>query len=140
MVLRTIGRLILIPIAFLIAAALSIFVLVTLGLEHITRVLHSREGVEVAESVFDLAWQGTLLATGVSLIPAVLVVIVGEVARIRSWLYYMMGGGVALAAVPFLARLDMAEAGMATSTIWQVFATAGFVGGLTYWLLAGRSA
>jgi hypothetical protein len=138
----TVGRLFIIPIALLIAAAASGFVLVTLGLERITGALHGREsGNEVVIAMFDLTQQGLLLATGLTLIPAFVVVIVGEIARIRSAIYYVAGGGLALAAMPMLAR--MSESGnvvVPETIVWQVFATAGFAGGFVYWLIAGRNA
>jgi hypothetical protein len=68
-------------------------------------------------------------------------VIVGEVARIRLWLYYVIGGGLALAAIPLLARINASGVGtLSEATVWQVFATAGFAGGLVYWIIAGRNA
>ena len=140
MVLKTIGRLIWIPIAFLIAAAATMLVLVRLGLETLTHAFYNLDGDETVSAAFDVAWQGTIIASGATLIPALLVVIVGEVARIRSWLYYMVGGGVALAVIPLLARIDPGSMTYALPALWHVFATAGFVGGLTYWLLAGRNA
>ncbi|MCH9764766.1 MAG: hypothetical protein K0U34_02055 [Alphaproteobacteria bacterium] len=140
---RTLGRLILLPIAFLIAVSVTGFILVTLGLEHITHALHgqSDDGAEVATTIVELFWRGSLLMSGLSILPALGVIIVGEVARIRSWLYYMIGGGLALASVPLLSRLGQADAIAAVPAIvWQVFATAGFAGGLVYWLIAGRKA
>jgi hypothetical protein len=138
----TVGRLIVIPIALLIAASVSGFVLFTLGLERITLALQgSRSGDDVIVAMFDLTQQGLLLATGLTLIPALLVVIVGEIARIRSAIYYVAAGGLALAAMPMLAR--MTESGnvvVPETTVWQVFATAGFAGGFVYWLIAGRNA
>ncbi len=138
----TVGRLIVIPIALLIAASVSGFVLFTLGLERITLALQgNRSGDDVIVAMFDLTQQGLLLATGLTLIPALLVVIVGEIARIRSAIYYVAAGGLALAAMPMLAR--MTESGnvvVPETTVWQVFATAGFAGGFVYWLIAGRNA
>ncbi len=138
----TVGRLIVIPIALLIAASVSGFVLFTLGLERITLALQgNRSGDDVIVAMFDLTQQGLLLATGLTLIPALLVVIVGEIARIRSAIYYVAAGGLALAAMPMLAR--MTESGnvvIPETTVWQVFATAGFAGGFVYWLIAGRNA
>ena len=68
-------------------------------------------------------------------------VIVGEIARIRSLVYYVAGGGVALAAIPLLARSASGAPSPRPSTlVWQVFATAGFAGGFVYWLIAGRNA
>jgi hypothetical protein len=76
-----------------------------------------------------------------TLVPALLVVIVGEAARIRSAVYYVVGGGAALAVVPLLLRIGQPGSAMElSSTVWQVLATAGFAGGFVYWLLAGRTA
>jgi hypothetical protein len=66
---------------------------------------------------------------------------VGEVGRIRSSLYYVIGGGVALATVPLMARLGQPLTVLDLSpVVWQVLATAGFAGGFVYWLIAGRNA
>jgi hypothetical protein len=141
MVLKTLGRLIWVPIAFVIAACVAMAVLVTLGLETITHAIHNLDETDTISAAFDFAWQGTLIASGVSIIPALLVVIAGEVARVRSWLYYMIGGGVAMAVIPLLANIgpDAAQQ-LALPAMWHVFATAGFAGGVAYWLLAGRNA
>lgn len=142
MILRTLGRLILVPVAFCFAAAVSLFVAITLGLEKITAAMSGREGgAETIDAYWEIAMQGGLLLAGVTIVPAVLLVIVGEVARIRSWLYYMIGGGLALGLLP-LATLAGAPdlSAMPPTALWQVLATAGFAGGLVYWLLAGRTA
>jgi hypothetical protein len=138
----TVGRFIVIPLALLIAALVSGFVLFTLGLERITGALQgNRSGDDVIVAMFDLPQQGLLLATGLTLIPALVVVIVGEIARIRSAIYYVAGGGLALAAMPMLARMtDSGNVVIPETTVWQVFATAGFAGGFVYWLIAGRNA
>lgn len=138
---KTLGRMLLVPLALLVSAAASGFVLLTLGLERITATLHGRGGDETAAAMFDLMHQGMLLTTGATIIPALLVVFIGEIASIRSAIYYIAGGGLALAAVPLLARYG--ETGsfvVPEQMVWQVFATAGFAGGFVYWLLAGRSA
>lgn len=139
---RTVGRLILIPIAFVLAACVAAAIVVSLGLEHFTQAMHSTEpGAETITRTFDIVQQLGALTSGLSIIPALAVIIIGEVGRIRSWMYYMIGGGVSLACVPFLTRLSQNEAMvMPTSTVWQVLATAGFAAGLVYWLLAGRNA
>lgn len=140
---RTLGRLILLPIAFLISVVVAGVILITLAQEHITHAMHgqSEDGFEFANMLIDLVWQGSFLLSGLSILPALGVIIIGEVARIRSWLYYMMGGGLALACIPLLARADKIDQISAVPAIvWQVFATAGFAGGLIYWLIAGRKA
>lgn len=128
--------------AFLAAGAIATLVAVTLGLERITHAIQGKgEGALGIEGLVDLLIEGRLLASGLTLLPALAVVIVGEVARIRSSVFYIVGGGAALAAIPLIARIG--EAGglvLPAAAVWQVLATAGFAGGFVYWLLAGRRA
>lgn len=139
---RALGRLIVVPLSFLVAAAASAFVLVTLGLERITQAASRGSGGDLGnvEVLLELVWQGGVLLSGLTILPALTVAIVGEVARIRSSVYYIAGGGFALAAIPLIARAGVGSDGLPPAVVWQVFATAGFVGGLVYWLLAGRRA
>lgn len=140
---RTTGRvLIVIPFAIILATLAAIFVLVTLGLERITAFLHINPVADQdPEHVFAIMDQGLLLFASLTIIPALLVVIVGEIARIRSIVYYVVGGGLALAAIPLLARYGQGGVVAASEAlVWQVFATAGFAGGFVYWLVAGRNA
>ena len=89
---------------------------------------------------FDLLRLAATFASVQTLLPALLLVIVGEVARIRSALYYVIGGGATLAVVPLMARLGEPLTVLDLSpVVWQVLATAGFAGGFVYWLLAGRN-
>jgi hypothetical protein len=142
MILRTLGRLILVPIAFLLGAGTAAAVAIVLGLQKITVAMAGKEGgAETVEAYWEIAIQGGALVAALTLLPALAVVIVGEVARIRSWLYYMVGGGLSLGVLPLLARLQIPDlSAMPPAALWQVLATAGFAGGLVYWLLAGRTA
>jgi len=137
-----IGRIIVVAFAFLLGTIGAGFVLFTLGLERITGELHrlrpDDEGVTASLSMLN---QGLALIAGVSIIPALLVIFVGEIARIRSVIYYVAAGGIALASVPLLAHVQQTGAfAMPEHTVWQVFANAGFAGGFIYWLVAGRNA
>lgn len=142
MILSTVGRLILVPIAFVLAAGAAVAVAFMLGLEKLTAAMAGKEdGAATIEAYLELFTTGTALLAGLTLLPAVAVVIIGEVARIRSWLYYMVGGGISLGVLPLLARFGTPETFAAPpAALWQVLATAGFAGGIIYWLLAGRSA
>ncbi|MGE5513615.1 MAG: hypothetical protein ACM31O_20500 [Bacteroidota bacterium] len=143
MILRAIGRLIMVPLGFLLGSAMALFVLVSLGTERITHAMQGRDlGSVEWGAVFDLSGQVAALASTATIVPALLLVIVGEVARIRSSVYYILGCGAALAAFPLLARTGSLQNGDFSSlgVIWQVFATAGFAGGFVYWLIAGRNA
>jgi hypothetical protein len=140
---KTTGRLlIVIPFALIMAALATLFVLVTLGLERITTFLHLNPVADQDPNrIFAIMDQGLLLAASVTIIPALLVVIVGEIGRIRSIIYYIVGGGLALIAIPLLAHYgQVGGLGSPEALIWQVLATAGFVGGFVYWLIAGRNA
>lgn len=141
MVWRMIGRLVLVPVAFVLATLAAAFVLLTLGLERLTVLMHRGGGQDdLIVAILDLATEGVLLASALTIVPALVVIIVGEVARIRSLTYYLVGGGAALVAVPLLARLAQASQVGPAAELWQVFATAGFAAGFVYWLIAGRTA
>jgi len=138
----TLWRIIVVPVAFLISALIAGLVLVTLGMERITHAFHGQEmdDPDSMVAIFDLVTEGAILASGLTILPALLIVLIGEVARIRSSLYYIIGGGLALVAVPMLAQFSSAGLVLPSPVVWQVFATAGFAGGFVYWLLAGRRA
>lgn len=139
--LRTIGRLLWVAIAFFIAMFAAMIVLMTLGLETLTHAMKNVDDADLMFDAYDFLWTGTAVVSAATLVPAVLVVVVGEIGRIRSWLYYMLGGGVALLVIPLFAQIDTAPMPqLSLPSLWQVFATAGFAGGLVYWLLAGRNA
>ncbi len=143
MVGRALLRLFLVPLGCLVSAACAIIVIATLGLEKVTHVMHGREAnVEAVEGWMEIISQGARLVSSATVLPAIAVVVIGEVGGIRSWLYYMIGGGAALAAVPLLARFGNGQdiGGLPPEAVWQVFATAGFLSGLIYWVIAGRGA
>jgi hypothetical protein len=142
-IFRTIGRLFIIAFGLLFAAAASCFVIVTLGLERITGALHvtTRGGNDAIETALELMNQGIVLTTGMTIIPALLVILIGELASIRSATYYIAAGGAALVAIPLLAQVGQTGTFvLPEQMVWLVFATAGFAGGFVYWLLAGRTA
>ncbi|HWB45620.1 MAG TPA: hypothetical protein VG900_09290 [Hyphomicrobiaceae bacterium] len=140
--MRILGRLILVPIAFVIAGGVALFVIFSLGQERVVQALTGRDPDEIpVQAAFDLFALAVQLFSVQTIVPALLLVIIGEVARIRGALYYVVGGGIALACVPLLARLGHpASISDLSVTVWQVLATAGFAGGFVFWLLAGRTA
>jgi hypothetical protein len=141
MVLSTIGRLIMVPLALLFAMLAASAVLLSLGLERVTVAMTGNDGEEAIGTVFGVLKYGWILSSGVTLLPACLIVLAGEISRIRSAIYYIVGGGISLAAIPLFARLGPQASNSGASILsWQLFATAGFVGGFVYWLIAGRRA
>jgi hypothetical protein len=139
--MRTMSRIILVPLGFLFGAAMAAFVLITLGQERLVQALGGRGFDEAGVgAAFDILKFVLTLFSVKTLVPSLLLVVIGEVARIRSYAYYLVGGGLALLAVPVLARLGQDSVLGMSPVVWQVFATAGFTGGLVYWLIAGRRA
>lgn len=138
-----VGRLIWLPFAMLAAALTTVATIVVLGQERIVQAMAGREPDQVVVSAaLDIFGLLVALTSVQTLLPPLLLVIVGEVARLRSALYYIVGGGISIAMIPLLARLaDPMQFMVGMSpVVWQVLATAGFAGGLVYWLLAGRNA
>jgi hypothetical protein len=87
-----------------------------------------------------VVFAGTV-APALNALPALLAVVVGEIFRIRSWMYYVLAGGASLAAVPLLvapASSDLPS--ILASQYITIFAAAGFAGGFVYWLLVGARA
>lgn len=139
---RALGRLIMVPLGFVLAAVVAVFILLSLGMERVTQNIHRRDvDVDTWFSMINLAQETVVLFSTFTVIPAILLVIVGEVARIRSSVYYIVGGGAVLAAWPLLNRFGaIGQDPTRLADLWTVFATAGFAGGFIYWLIAGRRA
>ncbi len=87
-------------------------------------------------------------ATGIviifALLPAALVVTISEVLRMRSFIYYGVGGAlVALASYygsDISVQLENTTDVPPVANAFQLAAAAGILGGLAYWLIAGRNA
>jgi hypothetical protein len=78
-------------------------------------------------------------------VPIIVIGLIGEAAKVASWLWYSVATGLVTAAVPFVLRLHTgASANRLASAVEIRFALAffltGIVSGLAYWLVAGRSA
>ena len=138
----TIGRIIWLPIAFILSGLVCAFVILTLGLERMTQYANGFEDPDLTiGSGLELMQSMIVLVQAFTLLPAIMVVLIGEVARLRSAYYYVVGGGLAAVSAPLLARMGMAgPMEIPAVAVWQVFATGGFIAGFVYWLLAGRKA
>lgn len=138
----TLARVILVPLGLFFGAIAAAFVFLTLGLETVTAELAAEEySADGLRSAYVVVTQGIVITSGLTLLPALAFIIVGEVARIRSLLYYMVAGGASLAVAPLIAAYAAAsEVAFPAGAFWQIAATAGFFGGFIYWLIAGRTA
>ena len=81
------------------------------------------------------------VAPVLTLLPGIAAVVVGEIARMRSLLYYVIAGGLSAALMPLIATAhENVESSAYSAAYFSIIATAGFVGGFIYWLFAGRNA
>ena len=147
-------RLIWVTIAALIACIAGLAFMLAFGLEWLARKAATEtppdadaaEGwLTVAGKVIDQASAFLPVATAFTLVPGLIVLIIAEVARIRSLTYYLAAGGIAFAGVPVLLRLAAGAGQPGAQTPWQtpcllLIATGGFLAGAVYWALAGRRA
>lgn len=96
------------------------------------------------EDVVTMLFYSVQLAPGLTLLPPLAAVLLGEVLRIRSLLYYVAMGGLAAVIVPLasgvtgLEELGLGPSAAANAQGLTVVATAGFAAGFFYWLVAGR--
>jgi hypothetical protein len=90
---------------------------------------------------FGIVLFASTVTPALTALPAIAAALIGEILRIRSWIYYLLAGGASLAAIPLLVTPSSADLpAVATSEYMAIFLTACFAGGFVYWLLAGRSA
>jgi hypothetical protein len=95
-------------------------------------------------SFFVVSFFATSFVGAVAFLPALLVIVIAEAARLRSFIYYGVGGALVGLASYFGSNIsvrlenttDVAPVGNAL----QLAAAAGIIGGLAYWLIAGRNA
>jgi hypothetical protein len=93
---------------------------------------------------FGAAFIATGYAVGMALLPSAIAIALAEAARIRSVLYYALGG--ALIGLATFYSVDVSDLLENTTDIapvghgMELAAAAGIVGGLVYWLIAGRRA
>jgi hypothetical protein len=84
------------------------------------------------------------LSTMLLVMPPALIAAIGEIAGFHSFVWYGFGCGALTAALPWLARGGEWFAGSdalgAEGRITALLFATGAVAGLTYWLVAGRSA
>ena len=146
MIVKTLLRILWVVVAFCLAALAAIIVLFVLGAFWVGDELRAaapnhpmvRHGGEAALGF--VLFAGTV-TPALTALPALLAVVIGEILRLRSWIYYVLAGGAALAAIPLLIAPTSADLpSIFASQYLTIFAAAGFAGGLIYWLLAGARA
>jgi len=93
---------------------------------------------------FAVSFFVTSFVGAVAILPAAIVIAISEVARMRSFIYYGVGGAlVALASYygsDISVQLENTTDVTPVASALQLAAAAGILGGLAYWLIAGRNA
>lgn len=146
MIGRAVGRALSVLFGFLLATLAGAVTLFALGLswaadeavryaeqpqDEMTHMIHEGFGM--------LAFFVTVSPV-LTLLPAIAVAVAGELARIRSAFYYITAGGLATAVMPLIASYREYEQATYSAEYFAILATAGFAGGLVYWLVTGRNA
>ncbi len=131
--------------AFCVAAPVALVVLFTLGAVWVGDELRTAAPDDPLLRHGSAAAFGAILFTGtvasaMTALPACIAVVVSEVLHLRSWIYYVLGGGAALVAIPLLAGASLDDPTIPASEYMTIFATSGFAGGFVYWLLASARA
>ena len=143
MIFKLILRWIWVAIAFLISASIALIVLFSLGIfwlgDEFRAAAGSNEFVWHGADVFAAYFFAAAVGPALTALPGFIAVVIGEIMRIRSGLYYTLAGGAAVVVIPLLARSGEAVAGVPSSYM-SIFAAAGFVGGFAYWAMAGARA
>jgi hypothetical protein len=95
-------------------------------------------------SFFIVSFFATSLVGASAILPALVVVVISEAARLRHFLYYGVAGAlVGLASYygsDISVRLENTTDVAPVGNSLQLAAAAGIIGGIVYWLIAGRNA
>ncbi len=145
MIVRTVLRMIWVVVALFVSALAALAVLFTLGAiwagEELRAAAPDHPLVRDGAPIFGMMLFAGTVGPALTALPALIAVAAGEVLRVRSWMYYVLAGGLSLAVIPILAAPETAELpAVLASHAMTIFATAGFAGGFLYWLLAGARA
>ncbi len=145
MILHIISRILAVGFGFLLAAIVSIIMLVLLGGKELGSSFASEIETDALPTLVTDAvgviYFAASLGPAFTILPALAAIIIGEVARIRSVIYYMLTGGAAVLAIPLLYVTGDGITYAAPNTRYMIIFTAsGFIGGFVYWLIAGRRA
>ena len=146
MILNTLFRGIWVVTAFCLASLAALAVLFALGAIWVGDELRAAAPQDPmlhhgAAPFFGMVLFAGTVAPALTSLPGLIAVVAGEVLRVRSWMYYVLAGGVSLAAIPLLVGARNADLqAVAESQYLTIFLAAGFAGGFIYWLLAGARA
>jgi hypothetical protein len=153
--MRLLGRIILIPLAILIAAITAGFFLVITGFvqpqlggaiaEAAIRTMQIladslMEDGEALDRFARLAKGLSTLTLAVMFLPVALVAAVAEVFSLRWWIVQALGAALLTALLPWAMLPNLMAGTPLASSLTGVLAATGALAGSIYWMIAGRSA
>jgi len=116
-----------VPLGFIAAVTAAAFVIVVGAFGY--------PGADFAGFVAAATLAMTLFVGAASFVPAAVVIVVGEIFRLRSPFYFILAGGlIGFAGHEFTAYIGSVEF---YESRRLVYSAAGFTGGFVYWLIAG---
>ncbi|HEY7228772.1 MAG TPA: hypothetical protein VH558_00205 [Pseudolabrys sp.] len=93
---------------------------------------------------FVVAFFATSFVGAVAILPAAVVILISEAANLRSFIYYGVCGALVALVSYYLSdisvQLENTTDVPPVANALQLAAAAGIIGGLVYWLIAGRNA
>jgi hypothetical protein len=124
--------LVLIPLGFILAgfAAAGFLVLAVIGTDGENFTTY---GAETLMLVFATA----TFVGGVAAVPAFIAIVIAEIFALRTVIFHLVAGGAIGLAAHLIGPVSEEPISRADA---QLFLATGCVGGLVYWLVAGRSA
>jgi hypothetical protein len=156
---RFLGRVLLFLLGLLLAIPAGLVALtVGIALEPAAQDLIAALGMAGFEDFLSDLWDGGMLeampggvfirlwalSATLLILPPALVALIGEIAGTRSFVWYGFGCGALTAALPWIGRGSerLADGNVlgAEARITALLFLTGAAAGLTYWLVAGRSA
>lgn len=142
---KSIGRFIVVAFGFCVAITSGLIMLTLiagreLGSRYSDTVGPDDLVIPMLDELLGVAQFVLALGPALTVLPALLAVILGEVLRLRSVIYYMIAGGAAMIAIPLLYQTGDGISSVPNTRFMVIFLASGFVAGFIYWLIAGRRA
>ena len=111
----------------------------------LTRIVTFQEAGQVSDAGFGAglvvaAFALASLTGYVAFIPSVIIILYSEFARRRDWLFYALCGGAIAAIAPLIIVLIGNGARTRGYEFFFMSVAAGMLGGIAYWMVAGRKA
>ena len=142
--INVIGRFLLVSFAFIISIIVALICMVylggkELGASYVSEFTNGDPSLSFFNDIIGVGLFVMSVGPALTILPALIAIIVGEVAQVRSVIYYMIAGGLAVLAIPFLYTTgDGISYTIPNVKYMLIFSASGFISGFIYWALAGH--